>query len=139
MKRYLAVLCTAGFLSGCAHEMKLVDRQSGAVGTASVTTAGNHSGSISISLNGKTYLGTWVYAPTGGALGFSDATATSGTATATGYGTMAMLPTGGGGSILATAPDGSRIHCTFQYSEFGRDGLGVCQDNKGATYDLQIM
>ena len=48
------------------------------------------------------------------------------------------LPTGGGGTILASAGDGSTLHCQFEYNQFGATGIGVCQDNKGVFYDLQI-
>jgi hypothetical protein len=51
---------------------------------------------------------------------------------------MIGLPTGGDGSILASAADGSTIRCAFQYSEWGSTGLGVCEDGSGETYDLQI-
>jgi hypothetical protein len=51
---------------------------------------------------------------------------------------MIGLPTGGDGSVLASAADGSTIRCAFQYSEWGSTGVGVCQDGSGETYDLQI-
>jgi hypothetical protein len=51
---------------------------------------------------------------------------------------MIGLPTGGNGSVLASAPDGSALRCVFQYSEWGSTGVGVCEDNRGEMYDLQI-
>ncbi len=118
--------------------MYLVGRTTGAKGTARVVTAGNHSGDISIQLAGKTYTGRWVYAPGGGSIGFGTASAFSGTQSATATSTFVGLPTGGNGSVLASAPDGSTLRCAFEYSEWGSTGVGVCQDGKGEVYDLQI-
>lgn len=134
----LAVVTVLLSLTGCGHNFYLVGRSSGASGRAHIVTAGNHSGDIAIDLSGKTYTGRWVYAPGGGSVGFGSATAFSGTQTATATGTMIGLPAGGNGSILASTPDGSTLRCVFQYSEWGSTGVGLCQDNRGETYDLQI-
>jgi len=109
------------------------------MGSSEVATGiGNRGGDIQVSLAGKIYSGTWVYVSAGGAVGFSNAYATSGVATATAAGTMVALPTGGGGTILASAGDGSTLRCQFEYNQFGATGIGVCQDNNGVFYDLQI-
>lgn len=125
-------------LSGCGHSLYIVGRTSGATGTAHIVTAGNHSGEISIALKGKTYSGHWVYAPGGGSISVGTATAVSGTQSATATATAIGLPMGGPGSIIASAPDGSSLRCSFDYSEFGSTGIGICQDGEGETYDLQI-
>jgi len=125
-------------LSACGHNMYFVGRTSGVKGTTRVVTAGNHSGDISIDLGGKVYTGRWVYAPGGGSIGFGTATAFSGGQTATANSTVIGLPTGGNGTVLASAPDGSELRCAFNYSEWGSTGVGVCEDSKGETYDLQI-
>jgi hypothetical protein len=116
-----------------------VNRTTGETGSSVVGTGiGSHGGDIQIALAGKTYSGTWVYVSDGGAVAFSNGFATSGLATATATGTIAALPTGGGGTILASAGDGSTLRCQFQYNQLGASGIGVCQDNKGGSYDLQI-
>jgi hypothetical protein len=51
---------------------------------------------------------------------------------------MLALPTGGGGTVLAWDGNGSTLRCEFQDNQFGATGIGVCQDNKGGIYDLQI-
>jgi hypothetical protein len=134
------VLCIALAipLSGCGHSLYVVGRTTGAKGAARIVTVGNHSGSISLDVAGKVYSGRWVYAPGGGSIGFGTAIASSGVHIATASSTMIGLPTGGDGSILASAADGSTIRCAFQYSEWGSTGLGVCEDGSGETYDLQI-
>ena len=133
------VICVlTATLGGCAHHLVQVERTSGARGTATITTAGNKSGDLSIFLNDKVYVGTWIYVPEGGSYGFSSATAISGSRVATASGSFAALPLGGGGSILASAADNSSLRCSFRYSEIGSTGVGECQDNKGSFYDLQI-
>ncbi|MBI3506378.1 MAG: hypothetical protein HY059_16195 [Proteobacteria bacterium] len=122
----------------CTHNIYIVGRTTGATGTASVTTFGDKSGNISINLAGKIFTGQWVYLPTGGSLGFASATATSGAQSATAFGSAVGMPMGGPGSVLASAPDGSALRCAFSWSEWGHTGIGVCQDNKGEIYDLQI-
>jgi hypothetical protein len=125
-------------LSECRHNFYLVGRTTGATGTARIVTAGNHSGDVSINLAGNVNSGRWVYRPGGGSIGFGTAGASSGVHTTTATGTMVGLPTGGNGSILASAAEGSTLRCVFQYSEWGSTGVGVCQDAKGEVYDLQI-
>jgi hypothetical protein len=138
MRNRILIAMLALTLSGCGHNLYLVGRTSGATGTTRIVTAGNHGGAISVDLAGKNYTGRWVYAPGGGSVGFATATAFSAGHSATATGTMIGLPTGGGGSILASASDGSALRCSFNYSEWGATGMGVCEDNKGESYDLQI-
>jgi hypothetical protein len=135
--RKLAILAVI-LLSGCAHNLYFVGRTTGAKGTARVVTNTGQGRTISIALNGKTYTGQWVYVSGGGSLTFATAFATSGAKSATATGTGIGIPTQGNGSILASAADGSSIRCIFDYSEWSSNGMGVCQDDKGEVYDLQI-
>ncbi|MGH2410846.1 MAG: hypothetical protein ACRDGS_10840 [Chloroflexota bacterium] len=135
--RRAACIALTMLLGGCTHNVYIVG-PNGTTGTAEVTTFGNHSGSITINLGGKAYTGRWVYAPGGGAVGFGTATAYSGGQTATATSTFVGLPTGGPGTILASAADGSTLRCAFTFSEMGRTGIGRCEDDKGEMYDLQI-
>jgi hypothetical protein len=114
----------------------MVGQTTGAKGAARIVTAGNHSGSISLDMAGKVYSGRWVYVPGGGSIGFGTTIASSGIHVATASSMMIGLPTGGNGSVLASAADGSTIRCAFQYG--GSTGVGVCQDDRGEIYDLQI-
>lgn len=137
MKRFAKVLVLAACLAGCTHDVYLVGRTTGAIGTASVSGPG-HSGPIAIALAGKAYTGRWVYSPGGGGIGLTQVSATAGLQTTTASATMLSLPSSGPGSILASAADGSSLRCSFQYSEWGKTGMGVCQDSAGEIYDLQI-
>lgn len=133
-----ASVALAVLLSACTHNIYLVGRTNGVTGSAQVATFGNHSGNITINLGGKAYTGRWVYAPGGGAIGIGTSTAVGGGETATATNTFIGLPTGGPGTVLASAPDGSTLRCVFSFSEFGRTGIGTCEDNAGQIYDLQI-
>lgn len=137
-RRSVLSIAFAMLVAGCAHNIYLVGRTNGVTGSAQVTTFGNHSGDITINLGNKVYTGRWVYAPGGGSIGFGTATAVGGGETATSTGTFVGLPTGGPGTVLASAPDGSSLRCVFSFSEFGRTGIGTCQDSDGQIYDLQI-
>jgi hypothetical protein len=108
------------------------------MGSSEVSSLGRSGGDIQIALSGKTYSGSWVYVANGGAAGLAVRSASSGLATATATGTMLAMPTGGGGTILASAPDGATLRCQFQYNQIGNTGIGSCQDNKDGQYDLQI-
>lgn len=115
------------FLAACAHQLELYPRGQGATGTGVANESGK---TITISLNGKTYLGNYVYAGDAASLGLVTTSGSPALATAVG--------TGGGtaGRILARADDGDSIRCEFLYADGG--GLGVCEDNQGIKYDLVI-
>jgi hypothetical protein len=140
MQRIIVLIALSAILGGCvsSHSFYLMGRNTGAVGTGTVPANGHAGGPITIALGGKEYKGQWVYMEAGGSVGLSTATAFSGTQSATATGTMIGLPTGGNGSVSAAASDGSVLRCAFDFSEWNLKGVGVCQDNKGETYDLQI-
>ena len=128
-------------LTGCvtfSHDFYFMGRRSGTTGTATVPANGHHGGPITITLGGKVFEGRWVYVETGGSAGVGMTTATSATVTSTVTGTFVGLPTGGNGSVMAAAPDGSTLRCSFYFSEWNLKGSGVCQDNGGEIFDLQI-
>lgn len=127
-------------LSGCvtSHDFYLMDRQTGATGSATVPADGHRGGPITVALGGKEFRGRWAYMETGGTAGFGMASTSSGMRTATATGTFIGLPTGGNGTVMAAATDGSALRCVFDFSEWNLKGVGVCQDNRGAIYDLQI-
>lgn len=126
-------------LTACTHNIYLVSRRSGDIAKGDIVTIpGQHSGDMSIVLKNKTYNGRWVYMENGGAIGFGAANAFSGTHSAYGTSTVAMQSTDGGGTILASASDGSRLRCSFSYNSWGKTGVGICSLNSGEQYDLQI-
>ncbi len=74
----------------------------------------------------------------GGSIGLGTATTFSGTRSVTTTGMAVGLPTGGNGTFIGSSPSGATLRCSFDFSEWNLKGLGVCQDSKGETYDLQI-
>ncbi len=128
-------------LSACSgHNLYLVGQKTGATGRARIVTVPFQTpgGDISIVLKGKTYNGKWVYMANGGTVGLGTATAFSGVQSATATGTFIGAPVQGNGSFLATASDGSRLRCVFNYNQWSNSGVGTCEDSEGEIYDLQI-
>lgn len=125
-------------LTACTHNLSLHSREGWPNGDGTANEIGKK---VTISLGGKAFFGQYVY--DGGRVGFvtTSSTATAfgpgGSATAFGSGNATTyLPGSGQGRIFATAFDGDALRCEFQFS--GGSGLGVCQDNRGKFYDLQI-
>lgn len=125
-------------LTGCAHDVYLMGRSSGKTGHARIVAPGTHSGELTVDIAGVQYVGRWVHMLNGGAVGFGSATAFSGGNTATAVSSFSALPAQGNGSVIAAAPDGTQLHCTFDFNGFTRTGVGLCQDSTGEVYDMQI-
>lgn len=137
MRQILALVILSAFLAGCvsSHSFYLMGRTTGVSGSGKVPANGHAGGDITITLAGKDFKGRWIYMQTGGSAEIAFASSSSGkTATGTAIG----FPTGGNGSVSAAASDGSVLHCAFNFSEWNLKGVGICQDNNGETYDLQI-
>jgi len=132
------IIAAALVLAGCGRTVYVVGRTNGVSGQTTVTPAGQSSGDITLSLGPKTYTGRWVYVSGGGSVSLATATVTSGTHSASAIGTGIGLPTSGNGSIIMSAPGGGSFHCVFDYSQWSNSGIGVCQDESGEIYDLQI-
>jgi len=47
-------------------------------------------------------------------------------------------PQGGEAKALLNAPDGSGLRCDFKSGSERRVGGGVCKDDRGREYDVQI-
>ena len=140
MRAPILALVLSVTVGGCvsSHDFYLMGRQNGVTGSGTVPADGHRGGPITITLGGKLFRGRWVYIETGGSVGIGTTLASSETQTASATGTFVGLPTGGNGNVMAAASDGSTLRCTFNLSEWNLKGAGVCQDNKGETYDLQI-
>jgi len=140
MRRIALALVTSRLLIGCTftHEFYLVGRGTGTTGSATVPADGHHGGPITITLGSNVFQGRWVYVQGGGPVGVEMATVFPGTQPATASGTFIGLPSGGNGTVIATAADKTALSCSFYFSEWDLIGTGVCQDNEGETYDRQI-
>jgi hypothetical protein len=135
------VTCVAalGSLAGCAHTLYITGRSSGAVAQSTVTTTpGQHGGELAIELKGKAYKGRWLYMTGAGSVSLATMTATNGLHSSAATETAFELPTQGNGSIILAAADESTLRCVFDYSEWSKSGIGVCQDSAGEIYDIQV-
>jgi hypothetical protein len=129
-------LVAALALAGCAtgYDLTVMPQDSGKLYSGFADESGGE-GRISITIEDKTYSGTWVETQpamtTGyvsGGFGFRRG----------GMGSFITMdnPQGGEAKALLTAPDGSGLRCDFSAGQ-GRGG-GVCRDDKGRLYDVQM-
>ena len=137
-----AILATVALaLGGCAtnYQLALMPRDSGKVYQGIAEDAGSGEGRMSVTIENKTYNGTWVHTvperTTGwvmGGFGFGRWGRHGG------LGTMITMdnPQGGEAKALLTAADGSGLRCDFRSGQ-GRGG-GLCRDDRGREYDVQV-
>ena len=142
MRRILIPALAALFLSGCAttYQLSVMPRDSGKLDSGTAVDSGSGEGTIAIEIEGKRYQGTWVQdtpdRATGyvsGGFGFGRGRFGWG-----GFGTTVTVdnPRGAHAKALLTATDGSGLRCDFRSSQ--SRGAGVCRDDKGKEYDVQL-
>jgi hypothetical protein len=139
MRHLLLVAALA--LAGCAstYDLTLMPRDSGKLYSGVATDSGSGEGQISITIEGKTYTGTWVETqPSQSTAYVSGGWGWGGRRGFGGLGTFVTVdnPSGGAMKALLTAPDGSGLRCDFQSGQ--TRGGGVCRDDKGREYDVQV-
>jgi hypothetical protein len=137
----LALACLLG-LAGCAstYQLTLMPRDSGKTYGGVMDSLAGGQGAISVTIEGKTFNGTWVE---------SVPATTTGWVGGGGYGyrgwgwgwggggTIHMdTPGGGAAKALLTASDGAGLRCDLRGTRSG--GGGECRDDKGKEYDVQI-
>ena len=128
-------------LSGCGHNVTLMERGGPAAGGGAIPYTMMNSGDITITIDGEPYSGRWVLSK-GGSYSFGTAFGSSvgagGASTGTAYGSGINMSASGNGNILARSEAGKGLRCIFNYSGMSRNGAGVCQDDDGRVYDMQI-
>jgi hypothetical protein len=138
MRTTLPLALAALALTGCAatYNMTVMPRDGGQRYTGVIHDEGRGEGAISVTIENKTYNGTWVQstpdrttAYVSGGLGWGRR------AWGLGYVTMDN-PAGVEAKALLNAQDGSGLRCDLK-SDRGRGG-GLCRDDKGREYDVQI-
>jgi len=132
-------------LSGCAtsYDLTVMPRDSGKTypGIAEDTATGE--GRISITIEGKTYNGTWVETQPAHTTGYvSGGFGWGWGGRRSGFGSLGTFvtldnPAGSESKALLTAADGSGLRCDFKAGQ-GRTGGGTCRDDKGQVYDVQV-
>lgn len=128
-------------IGGCAtsiYQLTLMPRTSGALhyGEA-IEEHGATQAQLSITIDGKRYSGSWVQTAPGQTTAYV-AGGTGWRRAGIGGSVTVDNPTGGEAKALLQAADGSGLRCDLQGMGSGRSGGGVCQDDKGAIYDVQI-
>ena len=139
--RKIVVVLAAAALGGCAtsYQLSVMPRDSGRIYSGVAEDAGAGEGRISITIENKTYNGTWVQTVSERTTGY----VTGGFGFGRwhrfgGLGTMITIenPTGGEAKALLTSADGAGMRCDFRSGQ-GHGG-GTCRDDRGREYDVQF-
>ena len=139
MRTALPIAIAALALTGCAatYNMTVMPRDSGQRFQGVIHDEGRGEGAISVTIENKTYNGTWVQsspdrttAYVSGGFGWGRR----------GFGGLNFItmdnPAGQEAKALLNAADGAGLRCDLK-SDRGRGG-GLCRDDKGREYDVQI-
>lgn len=145
MKSALPLAVAAVLLGGCAtsYNMTLMPRDSGRLYTGHVEDTGRGEGRISVTIDDKTYEGTWVQVTPershGFVTGFGFGGGRGRWGGGLGLGSTITLdnPEGGLSTALLQARDGSGLRCELRSGSYGRGG-GRCRDDRGREYDVQL-
>ena len=134
--RYL-IIAAALAASGCAttYQLDLMPRDSGRIYQGTADDNGQGEGRISITIEGKAYNGTWVATVPDRATGWVSGGIGWGGRR---FGSFVTIdtPQGGEAKALLTSGDGSGLRCDLRNAQ-GHGG-GVCRDDKGREYDVQL-
>jgi hypothetical protein len=137
MRPLIAVAALA--LSGCAttYQLSVMPRDSGKMYTGIAQDNGSGEGHMSVTIENKTYNGTWVQATPDRTTGFITGGFGWGRRGG-GLGTIITLdnPQGSEAKALLSSADGAGLRCDFKAGQ-GRGG-GVCRDDRGKEYDVQL-
>jgi len=134
----LVVVLALGGCTTVSYQLSLMPRDSGKLyqGVAEGVSGGE--GRISITIEDKTYNGTWVATVSDRSYGYVWGGGYAGRGYYGGLGGSITMdnPQGGESKALLTAADGSGLRCDFRGS-WGQGG-GVCRDDRGREYDVQL-
>jgi hypothetical protein len=138
--RPLICAVLAATLAGCAtsYNLTVMPRDSGKLYSGHADGVHGNEGRISITIEDKTYNGTWVATVSDRSYGYVWGGGHAGRGHYGGLGGTITMdnPQGGESKALLTAADGSGLRCDFRGS-WGQGG-GVCRDDRGREYDVQL-
>ena len=137
-----ATLIAALALAGCAstYDLKVMPRDSGTIYSGTAQDTGSGEGPMSITIDGKTYNGTWTETQPSTTTAYVMGGFGWGRRGFGGLGSFITVdnPQGGEAKALLTASDGAGLRCDFKSGGERRVGGGVCKDDRGREYDVQI-
>jgi hypothetical protein len=142
MRKALTCLAAVLLAGGCAtsYQLQLMPRDSGKLYQGFAEGSTGPEGRITITIEDKVYSGSWVSVVPERSSGYISGGFGYGRGYggyAGGFGSISMdNPNGGEAKALLTAADGSGLRCDFRGS-WGSGG-GVCRDDKGREYDVQM-
>ena len=138
--RRLLIALAATALAGCAtsYNLTVMPRDSGKLYSGYADGIQGNEGRISITIEDKTYSGTWVATISDRSYGYVWGGGYAGRGYYGGLGGSITMdnPQGGESKALLSAPDGSGLRCDFR-GTWGQGG-GVCRDDRGREYDVQL-
>ena len=140
MNKPLLLIAVALTAAGCAstYRLTLMPRDSGKLYEGVAEDSGGGEGTMSVTIEGRAYTGTWVEVVPDRATGY----VTGGFGSRRhGFGLGGVIsldnPGGGEAKALLRSADGAGLRCDLRGGG-GRAGGGVCRDDKGLEYDVQI-
>ncbi|HEX4944308.1 MAG TPA: hypothetical protein VFV55_08120 [Usitatibacteraceae bacterium] len=138
--RMLLAGAIAAAAGGCAtnYQLTLMPRDSGKVYVGVAEDSGGGEGTMSVTIEGRTYAGTWVEVIPSRSMGYVSG-GYGGRHRGFGLGGVISMdnPYGGAAKALLRAADGAGLRCDLRGGS-GQPGGGVCRDDKGLEYDVQI-
>ena len=142
MTRFMALALSALAAGGCAstYQLTLMPRDSGKLYQGTLQDSGAGEGTVTITLGERTYAGTWVEVVPDRSYGYATGGIGAGHRGWWGLGGGSFSvdnPSGGQAKALLRAPDGAGLRCDLRGGS-GRGGGGVCFDDRGLAYDVQI-
>lgn len=141
MTRTFAIIAAALTLGGCAstYQLTLMPRDSGKLYQGTLQGAGSNEGPIAIAIEGREFTGTWVEVVSDRSYGYVTGGVGAGhRGWAMGGGSFSLdNPSGGEAKALLRSADGAGLRCDLRGGQ-GRGGGGVCWDDGGRAYDVQI-
>ncbi|MDH5212573.1 MAG: hypothetical protein OEW96_12965 [Betaproteobacteria bacterium] len=135
----LPALALATLLAGCTttYELTLMPRDSGQLyyGEATGQTGGEMR--LRVTLGERTYEGTWVVSDPGPRTGFVVGGVFGSRRSGVGTSVVIDDPLGTEAKALLRSADGRGLRCDFK-GVTGAAGSGICQDDQGLVYDVQL-
>lgn len=134
------LVAAALLLGGCAstYQLTLMPRDSGKLYYGTAEDSGGTEGTMTVTIEGRSFSGTWVEVVSDRSTGYVAGGIGPGRrGFAMGSFFAVDNPQGSEAKALLRTADGAGLRCDLRGGA-GRPGGGVCRDDKGLEYDVQI-